>query len=306
MEASTNLMIFVQYLGEASALCAALLWAVATVLYARLGEHVSALKLNLLKNLLATGMLLVTLWVGGSILPAVGINAGLLFLLSGAVGIGIGDTAYFGALQYIGARRAILLLVLSPPITALIALGLLGETLSPWAWLGIAITVAGVAWVITERVAGPRGQLNHTGRGVIYGLVAVLGQSIGSILARMVFLENPVSPLAGAILRVLGGLFIVFICLPFDPGSAFGWGGNRKQKNAWALLVFAVFIGTYLGIWLQQTSLKYSAAGIAQTLFMTSPLFVLPLAALQGEHISWRAVCGAIVAVGGIILLFMP
>ena len=68
----------------------------------------------------------------------------------------------------------------------------------------------------------------------------------------------------------------------------------------------AVFIGTYLGIWLQQVSLKYSAAGIAQTLFMTSPLFVLPLAAIQGERISWRAICGAIIAVGGIVLLFTP
>ena len=299
-------MILTEYLGEASALCAALLWAVATVLYARLGEHVTALKLNLLKNLLATVMLLVTLWASGSILPLIGLKAGVLFFLSGAVGIGMGDTAYFGALRFIGARRAILLLVLSPPLTAVIALGLLGESLPAWAWFGIAITVVGVAWVITERVAGPRGQSNHTVRGVIYGLVAVLGQSVGSILARMVFLEDQVSPLLGAIFRLLGGLFIVFFCLPFDRADTSGGFRNRKRTNSWALLVLAVFIGTYLGIWLQQVSLKYSAAGVAQTLFMTSPLFVLPLAVLQGERISWRAICGAIIAVGGIVLLFMP
>ena len=208
------------YFGEASALCAALFWAVATVLYARLGEHVSALKLNLLKNVLAAIMLLLTLWASGSFLPVIGLKAGAFFVLSGAVGIGIGDTAYFGALRYIGARRALLLLVLSPPLTALIALGLLGESLRPWSWLGIAITIAGVAWVITERVAGRQDQLNHTARGVVFGLVAVLGQSAGSILARMVFLEDRVSPLTGAIFRLLGGLSIVLMGLPFERADA--------------------------------------------------------------------------------------
>ena len=298
--------LFSQYIGEASALCAAFLWAVATVLYARLGEHISALKLNLIKNVLAAGMLLMTLWAGGSFLPALGAKAGILFLLSGAVGIGVGDTAYFGALRYIGARKSLLLLVLSPPLTAVIALLFLGETLAPWAWWGIAVTGAGVAWVITERVSEPEGQSGRTGRGVIYGLVAVLGQSFGSILAHMVFLEARVSPLSGAFFRLLGGLAIVIIGLPFDRSGTAGWFQSRLRTSSWALLLFTVFIGTYLGIWLQQISLKYSAAGIAQTLFTTSPLFVLPLAALLGERISWRAICGAVVAVGGVVLLFIP
>ena len=71
-------------------------------------------------------------------------------------------------------------------------------------------------------------------------------------------------------------------------------------------MLIAVFIGTYIGIWLQQVSLKHSAAGIAQTLFATSPLFVLPLAACLGERVSLRAIWGAMIAIGGVALLFMP
>ena len=274
------------------------------MLYARLGERVSALRLNLLKNVLAAAMLLATLWATGPILPSIGLKSGLLFLLSGAVGIGIGDTAYFGALRYIGARRALLLLVLSPPLTAVLALVFLDETLPPWAWPGIGMTVAGVAWVITERIAGPTGGLPPSARGVIYGLVAVLGQSAGSIVARLVFLEMEASPLSGALFRLLGGLAVVLVALPVDRKDPAVQPGSRIRASSWGVLLFAVFIGTYLGIWLQQISLKYSAAGIAQTLFATSPLFVLPLAALMGERISWRAVCGALTAVGGVVLLF--
>jgi drug/metabolite transporter (DMT)-like permease len=75
-------------------------------------------------------------------------------------------------------------------------------------------------------------------------------------------------------------------------------------RQLWLWLVFAITIGTYLAIWLQQVALKLTSAGIMQTLFSTSPLFVLPLAAALGERVSPRAVLGASVALAGIGLLF--
>jgi drug/metabolite transporter (DMT)-like permease len=68
-------------------------------------------------------------------------------------------------------------------------------------------------------------------------------------------------------------------------------------------VALAALLGTYLGIWLQQISFKYTPAGIAQALLATSPLFVLPLAAASGDRISWRAILGVLVAIGGIWLL---
>ncbi len=44
-------------------------------------------------------------------------------------------------------------------------------------------------------------------------------------------------------------------------------------------------------------------AGIAQTLLSTSPVFVLPMAALNGEKLSWRAVLGAVIALAGVWVL---
>jgi drug/metabolite transporter (DMT)-like permease len=72
----------------------------------------------------------------------------------------------------------------------------------------------------------------------------------------------------------------------------------------WLKIGFAVFIGTYLALWLQQVSLKFAAAGIAQTLFATSPLFVIPFALWMGEKVSVRAILGSVLAIIGVSFLF--
>jgi drug/metabolite transporter (DMT)-like permease len=70
------------------------------------------------------------------------------------------------------------------------------------------------------------------------------------------------------------------------------------------IIVLTAFGSTYLGIWLQQTALKFSPVGIAQTLTATSPLFVLPIAAMMGDKISMRAIFGVAIALAGIWILF--
>ncbi|NER28068.1 MAG: EamA family transporter [Symploca sp. SIO1C4] len=73
--------------------------------------------------------------------------------------------------------------------------------------------------------------------------------------------------------------------------------------RALGAVCFAAFFGTYLAIWLQQTALKFTAAGIAQTLMTTSPLFVLPIVAFMGEVVTTRAILGVLVAITGVALL---
>ena len=76
-----------------------------------------------------------------------------------------------------------------------------------------------------------------------------------------------------------------------------------KAPKILGAIILAAFLGTYLGIFLQQTALKYAPAGIAQARTSTSPLFILPLAVVGGEKVSLRAVVGVVAAIGGISLL---
>ena len=71
------------------------------------------------------------------------------------------------------------------------------------------------------------------------------------------------------------------------------------------VVAIAAMASTYLGIWLQQISLKFAPTGIAQTFLATSPLFILPIVALQGEKISLRAILGVVISLSGIALMFI-
>lgn len=297
-----------QFGGELAALSGALFWAVATVLYRRAGERIPARELNLVKGLVALALLGATLLLMGDSLAAVDPWALVLILLSGAIGIGLGDTAYFESLQDLGARRALLLGTLAPPLAGLIAWILLGETLSASAWLGIAVTVAGVAWVVTERQAAtpthrPAPRLL---RGLLFGLVAVLAQAGGVVLSRAAFVQTDLSPLWAAFLRLAAGAVALAVWIPLARKPVGGWLRGKQSGRLWGQLLFAIVVGTYLAVWLQQVALKLTSAGIAQTLLSTSPLFILPFAAWTGERVSLRAAVGAIVALLGIGLLFGP
>jgi drug/metabolite transporter (DMT)-like permease len=78
---------------------------------------------------------------------------------------------------------------------------------------------------------------------------------------------------------------------------------DRSLSRILGAVVFAAFASTFLGIWLQQTALKFTAAGIAQTLSATSPLFVLPIVIWMGEVVSLRAFVGVVISLVGVGLL---
>jgi drug/metabolite transporter (DMT)-like permease len=290
--------------GEVAAICAAFLWALATTLYSGIGQHVPPLELNLAKGMIATALLLITLLVRGDLLAAIDPLALGLLLLSGVVGIGLGDTAYLESLKRLGVRRTLLLEMLAPPSAGLIALAFLGERLSAGAWCGIGLTLLGVAWVVTERSPGPSTGPARAWPGIGFGLLAALAQASGAVLSHAALIQTSTSPLWSSLLRLAAGVVTLVIWLPLTRQPVGRWLKHQQSGRTWRVIAIATFIGSYLAIWLQQTSLKFTDAGIAQTLLATSPLFVLPIAAFQGERISPRAVLGILVALAGIGLLF--
>jgi drug/metabolite transporter (DMT)-like permease len=297
-------ILITDFRGELAALAAAFLWAVATLAFGRAGRDVPPLELNLVKGIIACALLLLTLLPFGGLLVAIDPLLLVLLLASGAIGIGFGDTAYFESLRCLGARRALLLGILAPPLAGIIALIFLQERLHFGAWSGIAVTVAGVAWVVSERGSEGTSDQVQLARGIGFGLVAALMQASGAVISHGVLTRTEISPLPSALVRLVGGVFTLLVWIVLRRRPVGRWMRLGRSVRLWRTILFATVIGTYLGIWLQQTSLKYAEAGIAQTLLSTSPLFVLPVAAWLGERISPRAVLGALVALGGIALLF--
>lgn len=289
--------------GELAALAAACLWAIAAIIFGRLGKVLSPLVLNLAKGAIAIALLAITLILGQRWPQGLDTHTVGLLLASGVIGIGIGDTIYFAALNRLGPRRALLLETLAPPMAAVLALIFLGETLSAWAWLGITLTLAGVGVVISERLPAPAGSAPSLGyRGLLYGVLAALGQATGAVLSRAALANTSIDPLWSSLLRLGGGLVIILAILRYQ-GRIRPQLSPLRSGRVLAVVALAAVFGTYLAIYFQQMALKYTATGVAQALTATSPLFVLPLAAAMGERISLRAVIGVVIALGGIGIL---
>lgn len=205
---------FNNFIGEIAALSAALLWAISSVIYSRLGLKISPLQLNFYKGLVAIALITITILIQGGVpTNLTAATFGWLFL-SGVIGIGLGDTAYFAALNTLGPRRTLLMETASPPMGALLALIFIGEALATSAWCGILITILGIAWVISER--NPLDRLGLSRKGITWGILAAIAQATGAVISRFALTQSDISPLASTFIRLVGGTVIVLalILLP--------------------------------------------------------------------------------------------
>ena len=131
-------------------------------------------------------------------------------------------------------------------------------------------------------------------------------------MSRHVFDQVDYGAAPSAVVRIMAGTVVVLFLLPLDKYLAGpGRGGTPppvrpKRMATWTTLALAILLGTVMGIWLQQTAFKLSTnVGVASTLLSTSPLFILPIAALSGERVTLRAAVGAAVGVLGIAALLV-
>lgn len=293
-------------IGGGYAILAAILWAFSSFMLETIAKAIPPKELNVIKGAIATLLLTATSLLLGEDFRNIPWSDIFVLCLSGIIGISLGDTAYYAGLKDIGSRRALLLFALAPPMTALIAWIFLGEELSWTAWLGIFITVGGVGWVVTERTPQDTEERDTktSHRGILMGVLASLGQAVGLVLSRSAMSEGVITPLQSAAVRLSAGVLFTLIWVGASRQGLGRWQNSTDRKNIWKLLGLTAFIGTYICLWLQQLAVKSAPAGITQTLLSTSPIFILPMAAMRGEKLSWRAVLGAVISIFGIMLVF--
>lgn len=293
-----------QYIGEISAIAAAIVWAMATWIYSQFSHHFSALQMNIIKGTMASVMMFMVL----PLMPMPEVQLGLhhvgILAISGVIGIAIGDSAYFASLKRIGANKTLLLESLAPPLSGILALLALGSTLSYQGWLGVIVTTLSVTFVIFQPTLDDR-PLSLSG--VAFGVLASVCQATGVVISHYALVAGDVPPLLGALIRLSIGVAFVVLSIKFIEKKPF----YSIQKNALALsskaklwFVLAIFVGTFLALWLQQVALKFANPATAQTLIATSPLFMLIIYAWKGETITKKSVMGTLAALFGVSMFF--
>ncbi len=290
--------------GGFAALAAAFLWAWASIWFTRLGQHLPVLQINLIKGLLAVTLLTMILYLRGGTLAALPAAPLGLLMVSGVIGITLGDTAYLKALQYLGPRRTLLLANLAPPMVGIIAWAFLDEGLPLRAWIGIFLTMSGVTWVILERTQQDENSLDLR-KGVLFGFLAALSQSIAVVLSRAVLTRSPIDALQSTILRLAPAILLLALWSLGRRQSLINLRAFSSQPRLAYWMIMATLLGTVLAMWLQQVAIGLTEVGIVQTLLSTSPVFILPVVAFQGEKLTTRAIGGAFLAMIGVSLLYL-
>jgi drug/metabolite transporter (DMT)-like permease len=296
-----------RYAGELAALGTALSWSVGSNLFAAAGQRMGSAVLNRLRISTAFVLLVLTLLiVRGAPWPTWATRPQLLLLgISGLIGFVFGDGWYFRSLVILGPGRASLLASTSPIFTTLVAWPLLHERPGPLALLGMALTVGGVSWVIGARgVAASEHREGSHAMGVLAGLLAALGQAVGYVFSRQA-LSSGIDPISATVVRVGAAVVAIWLIAAFSRAVPETLGALR-DRGAAAFMAGGSFFGPFLGVTLSLTAIRYIPAGVASSITAIYPVFALLIAArFHGERVTTRALLGALVAVAGVIVLFL-
>ncbi|MDO6713093.1 DMT family transporter [Aliiglaciecola sp. 2_MG-2023] len=285
--------------GEIAALSTALCWAVAARMFRILGKNFSPLALNLWKGLAAIGILLV---ITQFFLPQVSVstNTMLWLLFSGVIGIGLGDTFFFQALNKIGDSQSILVAeTLAPIFTALLAMAWIAEWLTWQQWCGIALVLFSVDMIIKiqKRSSFDKFELS----GYVYAGLAALCQAVGAVVSRDILTSTGIDAFNASQIRLLGGLAIIVILMLVTKQKWLPTTDNLKRT--WLFFSGATVIGTFAALYLQMVAFTYTKAAVVQTLFAMSVILSLVVAKILGEKVSGNTTIWSLIALIGVGVL---
>jgi drug/metabolite transporter (DMT)-like permease len=303
---------FQAHLGEFCALGTAFFWTLCTLAWTTAGKRIGAMAVCINRLIFATLLLMICSKIfRGSWLPHdASLKIWAILLISGFIGFFLADMCIFKALLVIGPRLSLLMQSLTPPVAAIISFFYLREPLRFVHWLGMAITIAGVVWVVLERPESPK-ELHHRkdfAWGIFLAVAAALFNAVSQVLSKQIYYVDGYSnydPFAVTLIRILGGL----ACFPLLFTFLHRWrqiGNAALDYRAAAVTFLGAIVGPFLGVVLNMKALGLCSTGVVVTLVNTAPVMVLPLTVLfYKEKVSPRAALGAAISMLGVALLML-
>ena len=291
------------FIGIFSALGASLSWTYACFIWRNQTKYNKPLDINLLKNLFASIFFSPVIFTLQDIAQSKSL---LLLLLSGIIGIGLGDTFYLKSLKLIGTRKTLSIEALSPILAALCGGYFINENLSTKSWIGIIIVSISIIYIlknnnnlIDENYNFSKN--NFAFRNYIYSFLSVFCAVIGALLSRYIFLGTNLNPLQTTEIRLLGSLIFLIIISRFKINFFI----KRINSIEKIRFILSIVLGTNIGIYLQQLVFQNLPLGIGWTILSTSPIFSLFFTKREEGNLSKKTIIFTIFLFLGLILIIL-
>ncbi|WP_320674103.1 DMT family transporter [Prochlorococcus sp. MIT 1341] len=281
--------------GIISALLAASSWTYACFLWRQQTKWFSALQINIIKNIIAFVVFFPALLIFDfdSSFKAI-----FILLLSGIIGIALGDSFYITSLKIIGTRRTLTVEAFSPICATILGSVILQEMPSLKVSAGIfivSISLLGVALHRTKSNQILEANISKM-KGFAFAFLSVLCAVIAATLSRFVLTNSDLNPFQTTEIRLLGGIIGLF---PFIERDLITSIKKLPSKNK-SSLIKATFLGTNLGILFQQNVFRTLPLGLGWTLLSTSPVISLFVAKEEGEKLDWETLLLTTMTIFGI------
>jgi drug/metabolite transporter (DMT)-like permease len=264
------------------ALGAATCWAIGSVISVTPSRHLGAFAFTRWRMAMVAVMLWLVVAFNGT-WATFDAHAWGVMAVSGLIGIFVGDTALFAAINRLGPRRAGVLFATHAAFSAALGFALLNERMSLQAMSGAVLTLGGVMLAMAlgrhkdETHAWELDQ-GHVGVGVAMALVAALCQALGSLIAQPVMAQR-VDPIMASAVRVTVATMAHGVLL----ASGFQAARATSPPN-WRVLAQTAlngFIAMGVGMTLVLLALQKGEVGMVAILSSVSPILVLPVLWLQ-------------------------
>ena len=306
------------FTGGIIAILTVLFWTLSVQLFEAASKRIGSTSVNIIRISIAVALFCIILLIKDDyIIPSYfPLRAWIYLSLSGIIGFFLGDIFLFKAFVEIGSRVTMLIMSLSAPVAALIGWFFLNETYIVYQWVGMFVTLSGVAIVILAKENTKQVEIktlnskslqsrNITLKGILFGIGAMLGQAVGFILSKtgMQTESGYLDAFAATQIRAIAALacFVLLFTITKRWGAV-KYGVNDKQALTFTAIGSA--LGPVAGVSLSLLALHYMTVGIASTIFSLVPVVLIPFAIfLHKERVSPKAIAGALIAVFGIFLL---
>jgi drug/metabolite transporter (DMT)-like permease len=297
------------FIGEISAVACSVASAGAITLFTDLSGKIGVYKSTLLRFFFAVLIIGATQYIaGGRLFEAYETRERLYYIIaSGFVGFTIGDLFLFRSSVLLGPRLGTLVFITYVPMTTLLAIPLLGERLDSGQLIGMAVTLAGIALVITaRRNTDPRYFIpQKLAAGAALGILGALCQATALVLAKMGMQGSATSTLGTLFVR-LAAAFAGCLLAGLFTGQAVELLRRPPKRGIFSWTIVGTLLGPALSVWLSLIAVRYTYTGVATTLMALTPITIIPIAHItHKERLTLQMIAGTCAAVIGVALLFL-